>query len=373
MKKIKLLIIFLILLLMAGCGYNAPAENLTPNAPTRLQTPVVNVENGIISWVRVINAEKYEIKINNNIFYTEETTYPIEYSNKPVEYSIQIKTIGNGKEYLDSLYSENIITTCYQLQKPANFKYKVAGLDVKVEWYQVECDYYVLSVNDIETVVLEQKQEGNQITINRSYTIPNSAFVTGKNNLSIRAASNQKNTIDSDCATLTATKNPPYADIKIENGSVIDDFGKLHFFTGSGYYNQKFYNFKDGNIPSNATQFAFFRVIEPQIEEITKTILPQVEGHYIEKIHIKIRNFDPRYVGGDHKILGYDYDRITIKAYDRWDREYLVSQRFGMYPEYNEFIFMFPVYFTGGTVHKVEIQLHKTGAVSSNTLTHSFK
>lgn len=82
--------------------------NLTTLSSVILDPPIVNfnVDNNnlYLMWEKVLNAFRYEITLNDNIVYTEELNYifeGLEYG----DYNLSIKSIGDGKYYLDSEYT----------------------------------------------------------------------------------------------------------------------------------------------------------------------------------------------------------------------------------------------------------------------------
>ncbi len=73
-----------------------------PSSPTALATPTVTIDaNGVASWSAVPNASGYKYKIDNGTEQTA-TALSVQLTNGQ---SIQVKAVGDGTNYTDSLYS----------------------------------------------------------------------------------------------------------------------------------------------------------------------------------------------------------------------------------------------------------------------------
>lgn len=101
-KKILLIIInILFISILSSCNFN-----FNKNNPKTLDTPIVTVSaDGLASWNKVKNATGYAYKISGK---EEIVTYELSVQLNEGD-SFIVKAIGNGKEYLDSEYSKEVI------------------------------------------------------------------------------------------------------------------------------------------------------------------------------------------------------------------------------------------------------------------------
>jgi len=99
MRKIKYLSIFLILglmLVLSGC-----------KKPVPLATPVISLNESIVSWEAIPNAKEYSLQVNNTEYKIAETSYDLK-NIKADAYTIKLKAISGGKAYIDSEYSNEL-------------------------------------------------------------------------------------------------------------------------------------------------------------------------------------------------------------------------------------------------------------------------
>ncbi len=91
----------------ARSQYSSPVTYLAKNA---LPTPVVEVsDNGLVTWNAIKNAICYEYKINNG---TAVRTEQLSIQLKDMD-RVTVKAIGDGREYLDSGYSNTVQFVIY--------------------------------------------------------------------------------------------------------------------------------------------------------------------------------------------------------------------------------------------------------------------
>jgi hypothetical protein len=102
MRKIKFLSIFLVLglvLVLSGC-----------KKPITLDKPTIALNETTVSWEAIANAKAYAIKVNDTEYNVTATSYDLK-DIKADSYSIKLKAVGDGKDYLDSEYSNEIKVT----------------------------------------------------------------------------------------------------------------------------------------------------------------------------------------------------------------------------------------------------------------------
>ena len=97
------------------------------SALTQLDVPVIKspIDQGILTWEKVLNATGYQLSINDVIYETNKTSYDLK--NIILDnYQIKVKAIGDSVTYRDSEYSELVELT------PSN-KYSLSIDDSVVE------------------------------------------------------------------------------------------------------------------------------------------------------------------------------------------------------------------------------------------------
>lgn len=134
---------------MGGTTYlnSEISDTINPQTVVKLENPTPYLKNGILSWNYINNANTYQLKISGERFDYEvkmpegTTSFDISGSltttdNQTVTlsagtYSIQIKSIGTNKTYLNSDYSS--VKTFRKLATPSNVQIS----DGKLTWNQV--------------------------------------------------------------------------------------------------------------------------------------------------------------------------------------------------------------------------------------------
>lgn len=86
-----------------GSGGQGSGDGTQKPTAFTLETPVIEYdeENNIVSWNEIQNAEKYLLKVNGIEQEVEETQAQVDIEEKS-NYTISVKALGDGKEYLDS-------------------------------------------------------------------------------------------------------------------------------------------------------------------------------------------------------------------------------------------------------------------------------
>ncbi len=113
-KSRKVLIIGLILLLLIGIILTIIL--LTNKKEEKLNTPVITLNENVVTWLPVENASGYQLDIDGVIYNVNSTVL-----NQLIQenQSIKVKAVGDGKKYLDSEWSNiikyEIITNKYTI------------------------------------------------------------------------------------------------------------------------------------------------------------------------------------------------------------------------------------------------------------------
>ena len=118
-KKLKVIICLLLIccfVFLPSCyeentGNNNNTNNNTNNNivnNTQLATPKLILSNNIISWNKIVNATKYEIYLDNELFAVTTEISIEDFSEFPVEGIIHIVAIDENENYLDSEKSNKI-------------------------------------------------------------------------------------------------------------------------------------------------------------------------------------------------------------------------------------------------------------------------
>lgn len=108
-----------------------------------LGTPVISIDDNIVSWDPIENAEQYEIYNYGELLITiSDTRYELIASN-PTSFSIRVKAIGGGN-LTDSDLSNTITYYITRLASP-----EIAVIDTTVYWNGIlNADYYEIYVNN---------------------------------------------------------------------------------------------------------------------------------------------------------------------------------------------------------------------------------
>ena len=88
------------MLCLVGC-----AETPNNNSPQKLNAPALSIQGNIVSWDANTNAEKFEISLDGNLSYVENTVTSKTLSDGQ---TIKIRAIGNGIDYTTSDWSDAI-------------------------------------------------------------------------------------------------------------------------------------------------------------------------------------------------------------------------------------------------------------------------
>ena len=73
----------------------------------KLDSPIIKIENNLITWNEIEKAKQYEIIINDNFYYTVECNYNIT-NYEDGFYNVKVRALGyeeNNMKYIDSEYS----------------------------------------------------------------------------------------------------------------------------------------------------------------------------------------------------------------------------------------------------------------------------
>ena len=124
-----------------GSGGQGSGDGTQKPTAFTLETPVIEYdeENNVVSWNEIENAEKYLLKVNGVEQEIEETQAQVDIEEKS-NYTISVKALGDGKEYLDSeeasisgyrqdqneVYYKNIKSNIYKFFET----YKFNGLEL---------------------------------------------------------------------------------------------------------------------------------------------------------------------------------------------------------------------------------------------------
>ena len=93
--------------LFEDSDFSSPFNYVDVSGLVQLDVPVIKspIEQGILTWEKVLNATGYHVSINDVIYETNETSYDL--SNIILDnYQIKVKAIGDAVTYRDSEYSE---------------------------------------------------------------------------------------------------------------------------------------------------------------------------------------------------------------------------------------------------------------------------
>ena len=98
--------------LFEDSDFSSPFNYVDVSGLVQLDVPVIKspIEQGILTWEKVLNATGYHVSINDVIYETNETSYDL--SNIILDnYQIKVKAIGDAVTYRDSEYSELVELT----------------------------------------------------------------------------------------------------------------------------------------------------------------------------------------------------------------------------------------------------------------------
>lgn len=173
MKKIKNILLFLVLILsLVSCD---------KSTLTKLDTPTLTENNGVINWEKIENASKYilyidgsdEVDLDLNI-----TSYELPYTEIGI-HKVKIKAIGDNEKYSDSDYSNTITYTVNAASKTKLETPVIEPLSSAISWSHVQnaikyeiyindeyiesvsTNYYGLSNYQNETILIKIRAVGN--------------------------------------------------------------------------------------------------------------------------------------------------------------------------------------------------------------------
>lgn len=102
-------------------------SNIIDSIPTsdlrlhKLEAPKnLKVSNGWLTWDSVLNVENYEIYIDEYVYSSEIASFLIDVNDLSRDSVIKVVATGNGKEVIDSSFSESIVV--HRLSSPVNLK-----------------------------------------------------------------------------------------------------------------------------------------------------------------------------------------------------------------------------------------------------------
>ena len=388
MKKLKFLVLFLLLvssvIFAVGCTDNQ--ANLTN--PTKLSTPVLMWENGLIKWEAIDNASKYEVSINDQIIYTYKTQIELEISTTKRNYKVKVKSISESADFLNSDFSDVLDFETVKLSSPTNLRYEIDNNSHKVNiiWSITDynADIYQLKINEkiynLSANLIEIKENTNTSFVSNNllckYTINGELFDVGINEISMQARSFNKYFLSSDITNSLRTlyKNPQLTNIRVKDGTL--KYGDNNVYDTSiwdaiidtepfAVINKE--NSSETVLWSDPSYVNIYKIHAPQIIECEKST---------SGILVKLQGYDPSFVGDDKRDIGYDYDKIEIRIYCT-----ISSSPFCLYVDSKcldeETLFfnysdISSSWFDQSKVYKFEIIAHKNGYIDSKEIEYKF-
>ena len=99
-KKLIFLIIITLIFSLSSCVLPQP-----DGAKVKLNTPILTLNEGVASWSAISNAERYELSLNDELFYVNlnDTDYLLQ-----EEDCLKVRAIGDNLNYLDSDWSNEV-------------------------------------------------------------------------------------------------------------------------------------------------------------------------------------------------------------------------------------------------------------------------
>ena len=142
-----------------GSGGQGSGDGTQKPTAFTLETPVIEYdeENNIVSWNEIQNAEKYLLKVNGVEREIEETQAQVDIEEES-NYTISVKALGDGKEYLDS--EEASISGYRQDQNEVYYKNIESNIYKFFETYKFD-GRFLTYVKDI----LNVEYEDNKLTV----------------------------------------------------------------------------------------------------------------------------------------------------------------------------------------------------------------
>lgn len=383
MKKfVCLLLSFLILVCAAACSSHtdtdSPNTNLPdsgtskhPDDPERLDTPIVSYENGIISWDAVDNADKYEIEINGAVEITYSTNYSLHVTHNSIHYNVRVKAVSESPNYLNSSFSDVLNFDTYYLSSPSVTNIIKSNDNVSAS---IEVDYSSEFLDVLINGNLYTTLDDGETTL----LLNNINFADGYNSLDLVARSDNNYIIASYPTTLSIYKYADHENLRIENEKLLyteNGIDKEYVleFCGAGEWTIR--NYQDKALfPRAQIVFAsdgvkmFFTKIHPAT--IIECVYTESPDRSSDTLYLKLRNFEPNFVGEDDSFFGYDYDRIeVILRYGSFTISYMSDMI--TLSDYTEYTFTFD--FTDRlppTITSIDVILHKDGNIASDPVSH---
>lgn len=103
-KKI-LITIFVLIVLVVGGFFGLKLLNKN-DEPIKLDTPVVTLNNDTATWEKIENVDKYEISINGNLSYVDNSITSKKLTSGD---NFKVRAIGDGNNYLTSDWSNVVV------------------------------------------------------------------------------------------------------------------------------------------------------------------------------------------------------------------------------------------------------------------------
>ena len=389
MKKfVCLLLSFLILVCAAACSSHtdtdSPNTNLPdsgtsehPDDPEQLDTPIVSYENGIISWVAVDNADKYEIEINGKIEITYNTKYSLPVTSDPVKYDIRIKAISENPSYLNSPFSALLSFETYKLPPVSidNISYDSTRSKASITLSDIGSEKVQIFLND----------DFYSETSTSYFELSNQDVQIEYNTLSFIAVSDSPYILDSEPSFFYVYKNKDYDDIKLEDGKLM-----CRESPNSSYEEYNTATLNPGKQTALITHFDYISFDQPNAQIILCSdgvpmdlykIAPAniLSCSYscpynsnIHSIQLTLKNFANNPETDNRYLLGYDYETIEfLIPIDSYGNKRSFTYDIAALTSYTECTLSFYSYLTS-TPSSITIILHKDGYISSTPVSYEF-
>ncbi len=214
----------------------------------QLATPQIVYENGTIKWQPVKNAEKYEVKINDQVFITYNCIYDIPLTYNSKDYNVSVKSI--GKNINDSDFCKPLIFTARRLTQTP----------VTVEINSVNTIY--ISFDKLSGISKYVVKINNKIkgSYSSSYIhVVSSDFQTGENIISVEPDIEKEFYDVIIPAVITVEKSeslPNIRNYKLIDGQIYYGYNYEYIYDTSHLYNGRtntftLCNFEENKIPSD--------------------------------------------------------------------------------------------------------------------------
>lgn len=107
-KKLRSLLLVMCIAVIALTGLTACGKDSDPNEPQKLTAPVVSLAGNVASWEANSNADKFEISLDGNLSYVENTITSKTLLNGQ---SLKVRAVGDGTSFTTSDWSNTVIYT----------------------------------------------------------------------------------------------------------------------------------------------------------------------------------------------------------------------------------------------------------------------